>query len=254
MTFDVKLEISRAAVARGYTVERALADAAPALARGLSRDVRERVQQRGDLAGQGFPGWRQWTPRRYAVSPRYPDGVQGEVGPSGAEWFKSRAEYHRMRGTEPGTYSVSGGMWAGLSVVIDGPYRVSIRFRGRSEGADPNFTRKKTRTRRVGAPAKPSGGTPSGGLPAGGEVPKKPRQPRIISTGPIRVRPLKVNNSLKAWTILRAHRVNVLALAEAELERLALDMTNRLAHGVGGVLPVVWDTPLRPTVDAREVA
>ncbi|MCC7539427.1 MAG: hypothetical protein IT379_24595 [Deltaproteobacteria bacterium] len=204
---SVKTEISRRAVASGITLERALAEMVPALSHDLAKDVRARVQQRGDLAGQPFPGWRQWTPRAYAVSPRYPDGITGRVSPSGAEWYKSRPDYHAQRGTRPGTYTVSGGMWDGLSVVVDTNYRARIMFRGRSEGQNPNFTRRQ----RGGA------------------------------QGPVRIRPLKINNSLKAWTVLRAHGVNVLALAEAELAGIARDAVNHVARGIGAELPVVWN-------------
>lgn len=201
-----KIEISRRAVRAGVTVESATEMLAPAVASMLGRSVRERVQRQGDLAGQAFPGWRQRRRRRYAVSPRYPDGVQGQAGPSGAEWFESRPAYHAARGTRPGTYTVTGGMWAGLSVVVEGRFRASLRFRGRSEGADPNFT----------------------------------RSSRGKSAGKIRVRPLKINNALKAATVLRSHGVNVLALSEAELERVAVMATSRVAGAVGSALGVAW--------------
>ncbi|MCC6623349.1 MAG: hypothetical protein IT385_18970 [Deltaproteobacteria bacterium] len=175
----------------------------------LGRSIRERVQGQGDLAGQAFPGWRQRGKRRYAVSPRYPDGIQGQLGPSGAEWFESRAAYHAQRGTRPGTYNVTGGMWAGLSVVVEGRFRASLRFRGRSEGADPGFR----------------------------------RASRGKGKGKIRVRPLKINNALKAASILRSHGVNVLALSEPELERVGKIVVGHMGLAVGSQLGVTWQRP-----------
>lgn len=203
---DVKIEISRGAVGRGLTVDAAIGGIVGRSASELSTTTKARVRDHGDLAGQTFPGWRQRTRRRYAVSPRYPDRAVGQVGPSGAEWFESRPGYQRENATRPGTYATTGGMWAGLSIVFSGRFYARIAFRGRSEGASPNFTRR-----------------------------SKAGRARIV------VRPLKINNALKASTVLRQHGINVLALTEKQLERVAVVAVETIGVGMGTHLPIAWD-------------
>jgi len=207
----VKLELSRRVVAGGMTPEAAASSLVGASIQALGTSVKARVQTRADLGGQSFPGWRQRGQRRYAVSPRYPDHATGQVGPSGAEWFESRPAYHRQNATRGGAYATTGGMWAGLSVVMVGRFRAELRFRGRSEGANPNFTRRASKGR---------------------------RNARIV------VRPLKINNTLKAATILGQHGINVLAPTEGELERVNVIVVDLLGLGASK-LGVVWDRPLR---------
>lgn len=208
----VKLEVERKAVSRGLTMDAAARSLAGQVGQTLGSETRTRVRERGDLGGQPFPGWRQRERRRYAVNPRYPDRASGPVGPSGAEWYDSRPKYHQANATRPGTYATTGGMWAGLSVVFEGPYRARIAFRGRSEGANPNFTRAR----------------------------------RGKAKGRIVVRPLKINNALKASTVLRMHGVNVLALTEAQLERVARLCCDQLGLGISGALSVQWDRQPQP--------
>lgn len=194
----VKVEISRNAQKLGVTsTRRAESQIAVAIAQRLAAVQRERVQGRGDLAGQTFPGWdakHKW----YATAARYPDHAQGKLGPSGAEFFPTSAAYHQMNGTRPGTYSTTGGMWDGLSVVVESPTRASIQFRGRSIGASPNW-----RTAKRG---------------------KKKGQK--LSVG------LKENNKLKAWTIAAKHGINVLALTDGEMRAVAAATVEGLALGV----------------------
>lgn len=210
----IRLEISKTAAKSGVTLDNAMETLAPSAAHMLGRSIRERVEERADLAGQPFPGWRQRGKRAYAVSPRYPDRASGRVGPSGAEFFKSRPDYHRENATRPGTYATTGGMWDGLSVVVIGKYRAQIQFRGRSEGANPNFTRAKKAVRTRG-----------------------------IRKGQVMIRPLKINNALKAATILGAHNINVLALDEAEIVRLARLAVDVVGFGISPVLSVEWQSP-----------
>lgn len=213
----VKLELSRRVVKGGMTPEDAAGSLVGASMHALGTSVKTRVQSHGDLGGQSFPGWRQRGRRRYAVSPRYPDRAQGQVGPSGAEWFESRPAYQRENATRAGTYATTGGMWSGLSIVMVGRFRAELRFRGRSEGANPNFTRR---------PAKGSGRT------------------RIIA------RPLKINNTLKAATVLRQHGINVLAPTDGELERVNVIVVDLLGLGMSR-LGVTWDRPLTAPSIAR---
>jgi hypothetical protein len=194
----VKVEISRNAQKLGVTsTRRAESQIAVAIAQRLAAVQRERVQGRGDLAGQTFPGWdakHKW----YATAARYPDHAQGKVGPSGAEFFPTSAAYHQMNGTRPGTYSTTGGMWDGLSVVVESPTRASIQFRGRSIGASPNW--------RVAKRGKKKG--------------------QKLSVG------LKENNKLKAWTVQAKHGINVLALTDGEMRAVAAATVEGLALGV----------------------
>lgn len=179
---------------------------APNAAGALGMAVRERVSERGDLAGQHFPGWDalhegvdgKMRGRRKFVSARYPDRAQGVIV-RGAEKFDSSEVYHRANGTRPGTYRTTGGMWSGLSRVIWSARRTDVVFRGRSDGQDPRFVRGVSR-------------------------------------------PLKVSNGLKASTVLNQHGINVLAITEDELAAVGLGATYAAAAGVGGEMPVQWQS------------
>ncbi|MCB9610525.1 MAG: hypothetical protein H6716_28305 [Polyangiaceae bacterium] len=190
----------------GADLKQIEAQLASSIAEALGKTIRERVQQRGDLAGQHFPGWDRLITgddgiergRRKWVSARYPDRAQGPVARSGAEYFKSSADYHAANGTLPGSYSTTGGMWSGLTVQLLTPTMARLRFRGRSEGQEARFR--------------------------GGKA-----------------RPVKVSNALKVWTVLHKHGVNVLALAESELVRLGVGLVQAIASGVQVTLPVSWE-------------
>lgn len=207
---DVKVELSKGMVASGATVEQALDQVVPATATALARAVRARVQDRGDLAGQAFPGWDDIVEddkgvkrgRRKFTSAKYPDKARGKLVPSGAEMFDSSAAYHRANGTQRGTYSTTGGMWSGLSAVVWSRYKADVLFRGRSDGQDPRFV-------------------PG---PDGGAVSK----------------PLKVSNALKAWTVINKHRVNILALSERELVGIGAGVVQVTAGAIAVEMPVEW--------------
>ncbi len=200
----MKVEVSKLAAGRGVTVATAGQQLAGAIATTLGPVQRKRVEDRGDLAGQAFPGYSQKG--LVAVSPRYPV-TGGHVGPSGARWFRSSQEMHAAAGKRPGSYSVSGGMWDGLSAVVETPTRSSILFRGRSEGQGPNFFRSRAKGSKAGP----------------------------------RARGLKVNNALKAATILTMHKVNVLALSEGEFQSVGRASVYALALGASGDLPIEWN-------------
>lgn len=208
----VKLEVSRRAASSGITLETAMDTLIATVQHPLAGEIKARVQERGDLAGQPFPGWRQQGKRRYATASTYPDKAQGRVGPSGAEWYDSRPAYQRANASRPGAYSPTGGMWGGLSDIVESKARGTIQFRGRSIGANPNFR----------------------------------RATRGKSKGHVVERPLRINNSLKAATILKAHGVNVLAITEVELDAIARRVVNRIGMGVGRQLDVEWQWPPRP--------
>jgi hypothetical protein len=211
------LEIGRFAAKSGVNLDN-LAIASEG-AKSLSEAIRIRVQMRGDLAGQKFPGWK--SRRRFiAVAPGYPDRASGgKLGPSGARFYENAAAYHRANSTQPGTYDTTGGMWSGLSVVIQNRIKADIMFRGRSQGRDPNFKRRTSGR--------------------GGK-----RKTRVVAKS------LKINNALKAWTVFAQHRVNVLNPSDQEGQALAEGALAALAHAIGERLPVKWDSstviPLPP--------
>jgi hypothetical protein len=218
-----KLEISKRATSQGVTADTLTKSIVANGAAELAEAIRTRVQVRGDIesSGQRFPGY---SPRRgrKATAPGYPDRAHGKVGPSGAEWYPSAAEYHYMaNGTEPGTYSPTGGMWDGLASVIQSATRADIMFRGRSTGRDPNFKRR------------------TQGRPKKGQA----RQTKVVA------RAMKINNALKAATILQQHGVNVLAPSQQEVGALTEGIISALAFGLGGQLPIEWQggtAPLPP--------
>lgn len=214
--FEIKTEIGRGLAASLKTsgmspeaVERLIPVAA---AGALGEAVRRRVQERGDLAGQRFPGWDSLIEgddgvrrgRRKFVSARYPDKASGRILKSGAELFDSSEDYHRANGTRPGTYSTTGGMWSGLSRVVWSVRRTDIMFRGRSPGQDARVIKGKSR-------------------------------------------PLKIENTLKAWTVLKQHGVNVLSVTVEELARLTEGCMLSAAAGIANVLPVEWDGSRPPS-------
>lgn len=213
-----KFEVSRRATKRGLTLESLTKTMAGNGAQALANAVSNRVRKHGDLAGQSFPGYS--TKRRWkAVAPNYPDSGGGIPGPSGARWFRSGADYQREQGTQSGTYDITGGMWDGLSVVFNSANNAEIMFRGRSTGRDPNFKR-----RTVGRPKKGH---------------KGPRRSRAVANG------LRINNALKASTILQQHGINVLLPSERELEAYTDAMVCCAAFLADARIPgVEWDQAL----------
>lgn len=207
----LKVELSRAIMKRGPENAAKVFDAVPAsLGRALGGAVRERVSERGDLAGQPL---RDWDPsfKPYVISARYPDHVSsGETHWSGAELWPSSHDYHAAAGAQRGAYKVSGGMWAGLSLVIWSEAKADILFRGRSEGQSPRIVNGKSR-------------------------------------------PIKVSNALKAWTVLRVHRVLLLAISERELTAITDATTQSVALAVTQMMKVEWSRGAPPTVDVGEI-
>lgn len=207
MSDDVKIEIGRRAVKAGVTVAVVEEQIVPAAAFALAKAEKARVQDRGDLGGQVFPGWS--SKGFVGISPRYPLKGAGHVGPSGAVFFPSNKAFHEAQGSQPGHYDTSGGMWAGLSTVVESTKKAVNAFRGRSEGQDPNFFRYKRPTKRNGG---------------------------VL----VKARGLLVNNSLKAATVLAQHGVNVLAVTDGELQGVAAGAVGAAALGIDGQLPVEW--------------
>lgn len=210
---SVKTEISRGMTRRltqtGRTAESIDAGLAAALAGAMGASIRERVERQGDLAGQFAPDWDE-SHRPRLVSARYPDKATGKEHRSGARLFRSSKAYHEEAGARRGHYSVSGGMWAGLSRIIWSDRRVELRFRGRSEGQEARVVNGKSR-------------------------------------------PLKVNNALKAWTVLDKHGVSLLALHDRELVATVAGLERAIAVRVARQLPIVWSAGPGRSEDLGEI-
>jgi len=207
-SIDVKVEMSKKLRDSGADVEQTMDELAPAISKALAVAIRGRVAERGDLAGQAFPGYD--ARGSYPVSGRYPHGgmmpliiaIKGKRPKApDAKWFRNSVEFHQ--GVVPGSYYVSGGMWSGLTVMVRTPTLVQLLFRGRSEGQDPRFINGQSR-------------------------------------------PLKVSNALKAWTVLTKHGVNVLQISEAELAAVGNGSVQAIASGIGRDLPVEWQGEAPP--------
>lgn len=145
---SVKTEISRGMTRRlaqtGRTADSIDAGIGASLAGALGAAIRERVERQGDLAGQFAPDWDD-ARRPKLISSRYPDRAEGRPHRSGAELFTTSKAYHAAAGAQRGHYSVTGGMWSGLSRIVWSDRRVELRFRGRSEGQDARVSRGKSR-------------------------------------------------------------------------------------------------------------
>lgn len=125
--------------------------------------------------------------RKRLISPRYP--VQGyKVSDTEAWVFEDSAEFHRAMGTRLGTFFVSGGLARGMSVVTRRS-GASIRFMGRSEGQ--------------GMANRSRNGEPHF---------------REMADGRVMARPRKVSNALKAATVLKSQKVNLLKPTVGEIQ------------------------------------
>lgn len=217
---DVKFEVSKKLRDSGADIEQVMDELAPSIGRALGIAIKGRVMERGDLAGQAFPGYAEERFFKsdkgrayrlpYYVSGRYPVPFPGQPSRSGAAIFKSSAEMHRAAGTRPGSYNVSGGMWSGLTLMALTPTLVRLLFRGRSEGQDPRFLNGKSR-------------------------------------------PIKVSNALKVWTVLEKHGVNVLQISEDELARMGNGTVQAIAASVEIDLPVEWSGQAPPHASTADI-
>lgn len=108
-----------------------------AMATALAHHIRERIQERGDLARGYLPA----NEKPRIISPRYPGAGAGRETSSGARFFPTDAAFRAAIGARADRFSPSGGMWDGLSVVSRGGRAAEDLFRGRSEGQDPGIFR-----------------------------------------------------------------------------------------------------------------
>lgn len=143
------------------------------------------------------------------VSASYPD-QGGKLTKRGTIYYRNSAEFHRrVRG---GTFDVSRGMWSSLSVV-QGQRNARIVFRGRSPGQNPLYGTAKQYE----------------ALKAGGK--KGARAQATIAKRAARGR--QVSNALKAATIYKSKRVNVLDPTAEEIGATMDAVTTFLASRLG---------------------
>jgi len=193
--FEIKFELGRGAASNPGRLERTILSTPAAIALTMAYVIRDRVERHAQPA-QPFGGYSASGIR--LISPRYPKTFGGSETRGGAVLFTSPQQFHALQGARPGAFSVSGGMWGGFSAVGMGPGYAADRFRGRSEGQDPNYRNAR-----------------GGGRTARG------------------IRP---SNALKAKSVLKSLGINVLALTESELEQLGAGLTFGLREVIAAEL------------------
>lgn len=205
----IKLETPRRLQNKPDELKKFSRGAAIIIARGVGGAVRQRVQ----VEGQPTESYRGPSKtHRALISPRYPGGEAGTPTPSGARAFKSHMALHAALGAKSGSFSPSGGMWAGLSTVSRTAAEAVDIFRGRSEGQDPNFF--------------------------------------TYKSGKVKARGAKPTNALKAGTIFASTGINVLALTPAEMSAVAgavqVELVSRAIEVIG------FDVPSRGSPTSSE--
>lgn len=201
---DLRTEVRKGTSAKfGGDAKAVGASLAAAIVGAVGSAIKRRVRERADLAGQSAPAW-DTRFRGVLVAPGYPGASKGEQTRSGAWRFRDSETMHAELGTRRGSYSVSGGMWDGLSRIVITPTLCKLQFRGRSEGQQPSWR----------------GPRKKGGARTAGTV--------------------RINNALKVSSVLRAHGVNVLALSEDELGSIGLGCVTSFALGMGQSFEVEW--------------
>lgn len=164
------------------------------LAEAMAQTVSDRVQKRGDTAtvSKGYAG-PTGGKSRYSVTKEY-----AELVGLHATRYRSSASFHQLAGTRPGTYRVTGGMWAGLQARNYGSDGAIIEFAGSSLGSD----RKSARTK----------------------------------TGRERTRPVKVLNREKAGRVFQAMKLNVLQPKDSENEAVGAAVCRWSQRMLGAIL------------------
>ena len=173
--------------------------------------------KRYSLRGRHMQNWRGYKAgfKRY-ISPRYPVRAGYEkIDKTRSFMFSNSAAFHRSMGVRSGSFNVNrgSGMWSGLSVVVSSVKRSRILFRGRSEGQGMQWR---------------MGGTPSGPYW------------RVNAKGVKVAKPKKVSNSLKAWTVFKMGRVNILAPSTTEVS----DLTRAVTAEAVGVIGNMFTDPI----------
>ncbi len=192
--------------------------------------IRNRVSKNGDLAGQHFPGYS--TRGKYLVSPEYAKLARAEPPPW--KWngvddtrerlvfgknlevmqvlsvrvFRNSQAFHSAAGTNPGTYSVTGGMWAGIQARGTGDAGVILDFAGSSPGQGRTQRYKSYRAR-------------------------TDRERGSRSSTVVGITAENVRNSDKAGIIYRQHKVHVLKMTNEELQAMGLRVTRQFSSWLG---------------------
>lgn len=112
--------------------------------------------------------------------------------------FSSSAAFHQAAGTKPGTFRVSGGMWAGLQVRNVGASAVVLDFAGSTLG-----------------------GT---------------RQSSTTKSGRQRKNPVLVRNQVKAGTVFRQSKVNVIQPKDSEVDAMGAAVVRWSQNMIGRTL------------------
>lgn len=199
----------------------------------LAGAIRTRVETKGDLGGQRFPGYKRGG--KVAMSETYAAAANADPGPwtwgppDESRWrivrgkdlrptrimsirvFTSSADFHARANTKPGSYSVSGGMWKGIQARGSGASSVIIDFAGSSEGSGksqrfPSYRGRSDRS--VGS-----------------------RSTNVIGYFSERAR-----NGWKAGAIFDRHRVHVLMPTDGEIDEVASEIGNAAGRYVSLIL------------------
>lgn len=191
----VKIEIPKRTAERGLLAKQKIA---ALIGLPMARAIRRRVQQKAKTIKR-FAGYGGDKPM--LVSPSYPAIAGGKPLAFGPVWFQSSEEFHRLQGTKPGSFSVAGGMWAGLTVLVFAR-GAKVLFRGRSQGWGVKKTKKGKKLSKA-----------------------------------------KINNALKAWTLLHRHRqhINVLEVAADEFNAIQAGLQLALRNVITKQLPAKID-------------
>ena len=135
---SIKVEFGRNVHGKPDAMRAAVDSLAGQIAIAMVRVIRRRVQTDGRPAETPPPysrrrGWYSISPR-YAVQPAPTGEKNGRVRSDGAAIWASSADYHAAAAVKRGSYSVTGGMWDGLTAVLRSSSAAVAQFRGRSEG------------------------------------------------------------------------------------------------------------------------
>jgi len=135
--------------------------------------------------------------------------------------FASSAEFHKAAGIRPGTYKATSGLWSSLYVRNWGGKGAIIDFRGRSLGRRINWTKtreeiaklKADRLEMLSSKRKKNGELT-------GSAKKKIEQVKSGEWESRYRKPAMVRNQIKAASIFKAHRLNILAPDAREMRTM----------------------------------
>ena len=258
---DLKMEVVDLHVSKAYR-DPAKADVFRKLqkplqiTRALADSIRKRVARDAQPARDA--GSSQHTRRPYEAKPRgfrvnaaYIAKVAAAAAPDRpAGSYESSAQFHKLAGIRPGSYWGSGGMWQGMYVRNWGGKGAIIDFRGRSLGRRIRWTKSREevdKLKRERLAQLQTKRNKRGQLTAATK-----RKIEEIKDGTFAAkykRPAVVPNRLKAASIFKAHRLNVLAPDAAELRTMEAAFVN---VGLRSVAELFGQDPRKiPTTQQR---